>query len=164
MKLNDQVSATIDQWLKKYPAEQKRSAVVEALLLAQEQNGGWLNEAAMNAVADYLQLAYIEVYEVATFYDLFVLKPCGRHKISICTTVSCMLRGSDELVEYAKKRLGVELGESTKDGLFLLRESQCLAACGGAPCLQINDKAYHENMSVEKLASLIDELSEVDHA
>lgn len=157
--ISDAVCQQIDHWLTKYPPEQKRSAVVAALLLVQEQNGGWLSDAAMDAVADYLSLSPIEVYEVATFYDMYELKPVGKHKINICTNVSCMLRGSDDLVQRAKARLGIDFGETTEDGLFTLRESECLAACGGAPMCQIDDKTYHERLTPEKLETLINELA-----
>ncbi len=152
------VCEQIDHWLTKYPAEQKRSAVVAALLLVQQQNGGWLSEPAMDAVAGYLSLAPIEAYEVATFYDMFELKPVGKNKINVCTNVSCMLRGSDKIVSYLKERLGVGLGETTADGQFTLRESECLAACVGAPMCQVNDKKYHENLTPEKMGDIIDQL------
>ena len=123
----------IDHWLNKYPAEQQRSAVVAALLYVQEQNEGWLSTDAMDAVADYLTWRRLKCYEVATFYDMYDLNPRGRHKIGICTNISCLLRGAEEIVEHAKKRLGIDFGESTADGKFALREVECLAACGGAP-------------------------------
>ena len=107
--INDDVKQEIDRWLTKYPADQKRSALLPALLKVQAQNEGWLSEAAMDAVADYLGLARIEVYEVATFYDLFELKPIGKHKISVCTNLPCMLRGSDDIVACLKKRLGKKI-------------------------------------------------------
>lgn len=146
----------IDHWLKKYPPEQKRSAVVAALLMVQTQNGGWLSDAAMNAVAAYLGLAPIEVYEVATFYDMFELAPVGKNLIRVCTNVSCQLRGSDDIVAAFKKRLGVGLGETTQDGQFTLREAECMAACVGAPMCQVNDKHYHENLTPEKVNALVD--------
>ena len=150
----------IDHWLTKYPAEQRRSAVVAALLYVQEQNDGWLSQAAMEAVAEYLQITPIEAFEVATFYDMYELKPRGRHKIGICTNIACMLRGAEEIAECAKKRLGIGFGESTADGLFLLREVECMAACGGAPMCQVNDKEYHENLTPEKMLALIDQLAQ----
>lgn len=148
----------IDAWVKKYPADQQRSAVVPALLLVQTQNGGWLSEAAMQAVAQHLQLPPVQVFEVATFYDMFELKPIGRHKISLCCNLSCTLRGADDIAAAFKARLGIELGDTTADGLFTLREVECLAACGGAPMCQVNDRDYHENLTVEKVNQLIDQL------
>lgn len=155
-----EVQKQIDHWLTKYPPEQRRSAVVTALLLVQEQNHGWLSEAAMAAVAQYLRITPIEVYEVATFYDMYDLKPRGKHKINICTNISCLLKSSEQIADCAKKRLGIEFGETTSDGLFTLRESECLAACCGAPMCQINDREYHENLTPEKMLALIDQLAQ----
>lgn len=149
---------SIDAWLKKYPADKRRSAVVAALLIVQEQNLGWLSDAAMDAVADYLQIAKIEVYEVATFYDMFELKPIGRHKISICTNISCLLAGSSDIVSCVEEKLGIKMGGSTEDGKFTLRESECLAACGNGPVCQVDDKSYHEDLTVEKITALLEQL------
>ncbi len=149
----------IEYWLKKYPADKRRSAVVAALLMVQEQNGGWLSPSSMDAVADYLRLAKIEVYEVATFYDMFELKPIGKHKITICTNISCSLGGSLKIVECVQEKLGIKMGETTEDGKFTLRESECLAACGNAPMCQVDDKVYHENLTVEKMTALLDALA-----
>lgn len=154
------IQKKIDGWLTKYPPTQKRSAVVAALLYVQEQNNGWLSQAAMEAVAAYLQLAPVEVFEVATFYDMYELKPRGRHKIGICTNLSCQLRGAEAIADTAKRRLGIDFGESTSDGLFALRETECMAACGGAPMCQINDREYHENLTPEKMLALIDQLAQ----
>lgn len=156
--ISDDNKTKIDHWLTKYPPEQKRSAVVPALLYVQEQNEGWLSESAMDAVAEYLDLPPIMVYEVATFYDMFELKPIGKHKISVCTNLSCMLRGSDEIVSCLKRRLGIGLGETTKDRRFTLREVECMAACGGAPMCQIDDRDYHENLTPEKMLEILDTL------
>lgn len=153
------IQKKIDHWLTKYPPEQKRSAVVAALLYVQEQNNGWLSQSAMEAVASYLQITFIEVFEVASFYDMYDLKPRGQHKISICTNIACLLRGSEAIVDCVKKRLGINFGESTPDGLFTLRETECMAACGGAPMCQINDKEYHEHLTPEKILALIDQLA-----
>jgi len=158
--ISDSNKAKIDHWLVKYPPEQKRSAVVPALLYIQEQNDGWLSEAAMDAVAEYLGLPRIMIYEVATFYDMFELKPIGKHKINICTNLSCMLRGCDEIILCLRRRLGIGLGETTKDRQFTLRESECLAACGGAPMCQVNDREYHENLTPEKMLTIIDRLEQ----
>jgi len=153
--LSDAVIQEIEVWLKKFPAEQRQSAVIAALAAAQKANGGWLSQALMDAVADYLGMPKIAVYEVASFYSMFELKPVGRTRISVCTNVSCMLRGSDQVVAHLKKRLGVNLGESTADGKFYLKEVECLAACGGAPCM-IVDETYHENLTPEKIDAALD--------
>jgi len=159
-QLSESVTEHIDQWLTKYPPDRKRSAVVAALLLVQEQNQGWLSEAAMKAVAAYLGLADVEVYEVVTFFDMFELQPIGKHKIVVCTNISCMLRGSDEILATLKKRLGISPGETTADGKFTLRESECLAACDGAPMCQVNNKACYENLTPESMEALIDRLEQ----
>jgi NADH-quinone oxidoreductase subunit E len=148
----------IDHWLTKYPKDQKRSAVIAALLLVQKQNNHWLSDAAMNAVAAYLDLPPIAVYEVATFYDMYHLQPIGKHKISICTSISCMLLGAEKIADCAKKRLGIGFNETTADGVFTLSEMECMAACGGAPMCQVDDEAYHENLTEEKILALIDTL------
>lgn len=158
-KLSDKTKQHIDHWLTKYPADQRRSAVVASLLAAQEQNGGHLTNEAMNAVADYLKIPHVEAYEVATFYDMYNLKPIGKHKIAVCTNISCMLRGSDDILARLEKRLGIKAGETTADGKFTLCEVECLAACGGAPMCQVDDKKYVENLTPEKVDTIIDELS-----
>lgn len=157
-ELSDAVKKEIDHWLTKYPKDQRRSAVVSSLLAAQIQNSGWLSEPVMNAVADYLAIPRIEVYEVATFYDMYNLRPVGRHKIAVCTNLSCQLRGSEKITAHLKSRLGIGLGETTEDGRFTLREVECMAACGGAPMCQVNDKEYHEHLTPEKMDEIIDTL------
>ncbi len=157
-ELSDKTKQHIDHWLTKYPADQRRSAVVASLLAAQEQNGGHLTDAAMNAVADYLKIPHVEAYEVATFYDMYNLKPIGKNKIAVCTNISCMLRGSDEILKHCKNRLNIEPGETTADGKFTLVEVECMAACAGAPMCQVNDKDYHENLTSEKMDKIIDTL------
>lgn len=156
--LSPETKATIDHWLTKYPKDQRRSAVVASLLAAQAQNHGYLSEAAMNAVADYLQIPHIEAYEVATFYDMFNLQPIGKHKICVCTNISCMLRGADKIMDYLKERLDLGPDDTSKDGKFTVREVECMAACCGAPMCQIDDKDYHENLTPEKMGKLIDTL------
>ena len=142
----------------KYPQNQRRSAVVAALLKAQEQNNGHLSDEVMNAVADYLAISRIEVYEVATFYDMYNLKPIGKHKIAVCTNISCMLRGADDILDHLKKRLKIDVNQTTVDGKFTLREVECMAACCGAPMCQIDDKQYHENLTKEKIDQLLEEI------
>ncbi len=144
----------IDHWIAQYPPEHKSSAVMAALRIVQEANGGWLTTELMDAVADYLEMPPIAVYEVATFYSMYELKPVGRHKICICTNVSCMLRGSEGIVAHLKKKLGIGFGETTHDGKFTLKEVECLAACGGAPMIQIG-RHYYENLTPEKLDEIL---------
>ncbi len=148
----------IDHWLSKYPPAEKQSALIPALMLVQRYNDNWLPAVAIEAVADYLGVPHIAAFEAATFYDLYNLKPVGKHKIALCTNVSCMLRGSDEILSCIEKRLQIKPGETTKDGKVTLRTVECLAACVGAPMCQVNDKAYHENLTPEKIDKLIDEL------
>ncbi|WP_406672436.1 NADH-quinone oxidoreductase subunit NuoE, partial [Natronospira sp.] len=142
----------------KYPEGQQRSAVLDALREAQHHNGGYLTEEWMDAVADHLQLPPIDVYEVATFYSMFETKPVGRNKISICTNISCMLNGSDQIVEHVENKLGVKVGQTTEDGrVFLKCEEECLAACKGAPMMMVNHE-YHEDLTIEKVDKIIDSL------
>jgi NADH-quinone oxidoreductase subunit E len=128
----------IDIAIKKYPEGQARSAIKTALTLAQEFNGGWLTTDLMKEIADYLKIPQIAVYEVATFYSLYELEPVGKHKIALCTNVSCYLRGADHIRECLEKKLGIQLGETTPDGKITLREVECVAACAEAPVLQVN--------------------------
>ncbi|MEZ5581718.1 MAG: NAD(P)H-dependent oxidoreductase subunit E [Candidatus Competibacteraceae bacterium] len=156
--LSEHVCAEIDRWLAKYPPDRKQSAVLAALREAQHANGGFLTQDLLDAVAEYLELPSIAVYEVATFYSMFELKPVGRHSISICTNISCMLSGSDEIVNHLCNKLGIGVGESTPDGKFYLkREEECLAACSFAPIMQV-DHVYHENLTPEKVDRILDSL------
>jgi NADH-quinone oxidoreductase subunit E len=144
----------IDKWIAKYPADNKRSAVMAALRTVQDQNGGWLSGDLIDAVADYLEMPSIAVYEVASFYSMYELEPVGRHKICLCTNVSCMLCGSDSILEYLQKKLGIGFGETTADGRFTLKEVECLGACGGAPMMQIHNK-YYENLTPERIDEIL---------
>jgi NADH-quinone oxidoreductase subunit E len=156
--LSEHTRAEIDHWVAKFPPGRARSATIAALRAAQEQNRGFLTPELMNAVAQYLNLPSIQVYEVASFYSMFELHPCGRHHVSICTNISCMLRGAEDLVRHAEKKLGIRLGESTADGrIFLKREEECLAACTGAPMLMV-DHIFHEHLTPAKLDQVLDEL------
>lgn len=151
--LSAEALAEINRWIAKFPPEQKQSAVIQTLHLAQDQHG-WLSNELMDAVAEYLGMPRIAVYEVATFYTMFNLKPCGRHTIAVCTNISCMLRGSDDIVRHLEKKCGVRLGQTTPDGKFTLKEVECLAACGGAPMFQIG-KTYYENLTPEKIDEIL---------
>jgi NADH-quinone oxidoreductase subunit E len=155
--LAPQTIKIIDHWISKFPADKKRSAVLAALTATQKQNGGWLTAELMNAVANYLEIPEAWAYEVATFYDMYDLEPVGKHKIRVCTNVSCMLRGCDKIVDRLKQRLGVEWGETTKDGLFTLKESECLAACANAPMMQVG-LDYHVDLTPEKVDQIVDQL------
>ncbi len=154
--LAPEVKARIDKWVAKYPIEQKQSASMPALRIVQEVNG-YLTTELMDAIADYLDMEPISVYEVATFYSMYDLKPVGRHKISVCTNVSCLLCGSEDVVKHLQEKLGVKLGETTPDGKFTLKEVECLAACAGAPMLQIG-KTYYENLTPEKIDQILSTL------
>jgi NADH-quinone oxidoreductase subunit E len=156
MILSEQSCNAIDKWLQKYPADQKQSAVLPALHIVQEEQG-YLSREVLDAVAHYLDMSPIAVYEVASFYSMFELSPVGKHKINICTNVSCMLRGSEKIVKHCEHRLGIKLGETTPDGKFTLRSVECLAACVGAPVCQV-DKEYHENLTPEKIDAILDGL------
>lgn len=148
----------IDRWLKKYPADRKQSAVLAALRELQHENNGFLTTGLMDAVADYLDMPRIAVYEVASFYSMLEAKPVGRHSISICTNISCMLCGSDEIVRHMENKLGIRTGESTSDGRFYLKEEEeCLAACCGGPMMMI-DHVYYENLTREKVDEILDNL------
>ena len=156
--LSDHVKDEIERWKARFPEEQQRSAVIGALHAVQHENQGYLTAELMNGVADYLDLPTIQVYEVATFYSMFQTRPVGRNDVAICTNVSCMLRGADDIVEHVEKKLGVKLGESTADGrIFLKKEEECLAACCGAPMMMVNHK-YHENLTTEKVDEILDGL------
>ena len=136
--LSEETRREIDHWVAKFPPGRQRSACIAALRAAQEQNQGYLTPDLMDAVAEHLKLPPIQVYEVASFYSMFETHPCGRHHVSICTNISCMLNGAEALVAHAEKKLGIRLNESTPDGrIFLKREEECLAACNGAPMLMV---------------------------
>jgi NADH-quinone oxidoreductase subunit E len=156
--LSDHTRHEIDNWLKKYPEDKKRSAVLAALRAAQHQNEGFLTTELMDAVADYLDLPNIQVYEVATFYSMFETKPVARHNVAICTNISCMLMGSDSVVSYVERKLGIKVGQSTEDGrIFLKPEEECLAACAAGPMMQV-DHVYHEKLTPEKIDEILDGL------
>jgi NADH-quinone oxidoreductase subunit E len=158
-KLSDHVREEIDVWVAKFPPDRKRSAVISALHAVQHENNGFLTTDLMDAVAAYLDLAPILVYEVASFYSMFETKPVGRHHVSVCTNISCMLRGSQEVVDYVEQKLGIKTGESTLDGrIYLKREEECLAACTGAPMMMV-DHVFHENLTPQSIDKILDELT-----
>ncbi|WP_114833774.1 NADH-quinone oxidoreductase subunit NuoE family protein [Aquicella lusitana] len=155
--LTPAIRARIDEWILRYPPEQKRSGVFEALRLVQEENGGSLTVEWMDAVADYLEMPRIAVYEVATFYTLYHLEPVGRHVIQLCTNISCMLNGSEKILAHLKNRLNVDVNETTADGKFTLKEVECLGACVTPPVCQIG-KTYYENLTAEKIDEILGKL------
>ncbi len=154
--LSEHTRHEIDQWLAKFPADRGRSAVIAALRAVQHQNNGFLTTDLMDAVAAYLGLAPIQVYEIASFYSMFETKPAGRVHVSVCTNISCMLCGADRIVAAVEKHLGIRTGESTPDGKFYLkREEECLAACNNAPMMMV-DHVYHENLTPESAIRVLD--------
>jgi NADH-quinone oxidoreductase subunit E len=156
--LPQSVVSEIDHLLGKFPPQQKRSAVLGALTAAQHENNGHLTTPIMDAVADYLDLPRVAVYEVASFYSMYETEKVGRNSISVCTNVSCMLRGADRIVAHVEKRLGIKTGQSTQDEKFFLKtEEECLAACCGAPMMQINHK-YYENLTPEMVDRILDSI------
>lgn len=155
--IQGEVKARIDRWISHYPEDQKRSAVMSALRIVQEVNGGHLTTQLMDEVADYLDMTPIAVYEVATFYSMYEHQPVGKHKICLCTNISCMLRGSDEILEHLEKKLGVGVGEVTDDGRFSIKKVECLGACGGAPMMMIG-KEYYENLTEASVDEILDGL------
>jgi NADH-quinone oxidoreductase subunit E len=154
--LSAHVRAEIDHWLTKFPVDRKRSAVIAALHAVQHEKGH-LPQASMDAVAGYLGIPPIQVYEVASFYSMFETRPCGRHHISVCTNISCMLCGGEEVLSHLEKRLGIKVGESTADGRFYLKqEEECLAACNGAPMMMVNH-VYFEHLTPAKVDQILDD-------
>jgi len=156
--LSAHVREEIDHWIAKFPPGRQRSAVIGALHAAQHENGGFLTTELMTAVAEYLQLPPIQVFEVASFYSMFETKPVGRHSISVCTNISCMLCGAEDIVAHVERRLGIRTGNSTPDGKFYLkREEECLAACVGAPMMMV-DHVYHEYLTPAKVDEILDSI------
>ena len=148
----------IDRWLAKYPPDQKQSAVLAALREVQHENQGYLTTALMDAVADYLDMPKIAVYEVASFYSMFETRPCGRHSVSVCTNISCMLRGADDIVRHIESKLKIKTGRTTKDKrIYLKQEEECLAACCGAPMMMV-DHVYYEDLTNAKVDRILDGL------
>ena len=157
-KLSPHVREEIDRWVERFPDDRKRSAVIGALHAAQHENEGFVTTEIMNDVAEYLDLPPMQVYEVATFYSMFQTKPVGRHNVAICTNVSCMLRGAEDIVAHVEGKLGIKTGESTPDGrIYLKKEEECLAACCGAPMMMVDHK-YFENLTTAEVDKILDGL------
>ncbi len=157
LQLSAESLALIDMEIAKYPADQKQSAVMGALRIAQSERG-WLKPELIEYVADYLEMPAIAAYEVATFYNMYDTQPAGRHKITLCTNLPCMLLGAGELGNYLKQKLGVEFGETTEDGRFTLKEGECMGACGDAPLCLHNNHVMHSYLTPEKVDELLDKL------
>jgi len=155
--LSEATRTKIDEWLQRYPEEEKRSAVMQALHYVQEANQGFLTTELMDAVAAHLDIPNVSVYEVATFYSMYNLEPVGKHIIDVCTNISCMLLGSEKILQHLKKRLQIDINATTADGKFTLREAECLAACAAAPMFQIGKK-YYENLTPEKVDEILEKL------
>ncbi len=155
--IKGEVKARIDRWISHYPADQRQSAVMPALRIVQEVNGGYLTPELMDEVAAYLDMQPAAVYEVATFYSMYEHQPVGKHKICVCHNISCLLRDVDDLIEYLKEKLGVDIGEVTPDGRFSIKKVECLGACGEAPVAMIG-KEYYGNLTRERLDELLESL------
>lgn len=156
--LSPESLAKIDKELTKYPPDRRQSAVMSALRIAQDELG-WLSKDAIAFVAQYLGIPDIAALEVATFYNMYELEPVGQYKITVCTNISCMLRGSDEIVEHLEKRLGIGFNETTPDGKFTLKEGECMGTCGGAPLFHINNKRMCEFLTPEKVDEILEGLN-----
>jgi NADH-quinone oxidoreductase subunit E len=156
MKFSEEKLKKVQEIIARYPQGKQKSALIPLLHLAQEENGGWLSVEAMDHVAGLLQLKPIEVYEVATFYSMYNLKPVGKYLFEVCQTGPCMLKGSDQIIDYIKEKLGIGVGETTADGMFTLKTVECLGACGYAPMMQMG-KFYKEHLTKEKVDQIIEE-------
>jgi NADH-quinone oxidoreductase subunit E len=158
LKFSDDKLKEVDRIISFYPEGKQKSAILPLLHLAQDEFGGWLDVPVMDYVASLLKLEPIEVYEVATFYSMYNLKPLGRHVFEVCQTGPCMLNGSDNIIKYIGEKLGIKPGQTTSDGMFTLKTVECLAACGYAPMMQLG-KTYREHLTKEKVDQIISECS-----
>ena len=159
MLLTEQAYKKIDRELAKFPADQRQSAVMAALAIAQDEKG-WLAPEVMQDIANYIGMPAIAVQEVATFYNMYNLKPSGKQKITICTNLPCALAGGEKAAQYLKEKLGIDYRETTADGQFSLMEGECMGACGDAPVLLVNNKRMCSHMSNEKIDALLGELKQ----
>ena len=157
MQFPQETLEKVQQIINRYPEGKQKSALIPLLHLAQDEVGGWLDVPVMDYVASLLSIKPIEVYEVATFYTMFNMKPVGKYVLEVCQTGPCMLRGSDEIIQHIKDKLGIGAGQTTPDGLFTLKPAECLGACGYAPMMQLG-KFYKENLTKEKVDALLDDL------
>ena len=158
--INEELGKLINNVVKKFPSDKKRSAVIESLLILQHHNNGYVTKNIIKALSDYLLISEIDIYEVATFYTMINIAPVGRNVISVCNNISCMLRGSDEILSHIEDKLKIKVGESTKDNKFYLKdEIECLAACNGGPMMQVNHKNY-ENLTLEKVDEILESVND----
>src|SRR5437764_3427553 len=156
MNFSEEKLRKVNEIIARYPEGRQKSALLPLLHIAQEENNGWLSAESMDYVAELLKLKPIEVYEVATFYSMYNLKPVGRYVFEVCQTGPCMLNGSDQIIDYIKEKLGIKAGETTADGMFSLKTVECLGACGYAPLMQMG-KFYKEHLTKEKVDQIIEE-------
>jgi len=158
IQLSEHAREEIDQWIEKFPEGRQRSAVIASLHIVQHENQGYLTPELMNAVAAYLDMPVVQVFEVATFYSMFETEKVGRNCVAVCTNICCMVRGSEKIIEHIEKKYGIKEGESTEDGvIFLKKEEECLAACTGAPMMMVNHR-YYENLTPAKVDAILDGL------
>jgi len=151
----------IDHWITKYPPERKRPPIIAALKVVQDHHDNYLTEELMQAVAEYLDVPHVAVYEVATFYSMFHLNKVGKYVISVCNNISCSLRGADKVIDHLQNRLNIRVGDTTSDGLYTVKTVECMAACGGAPMLEVN-KQYHENLTEEKIDQILSDIAAIE--
>ena len=156
LQFSEKKQAEIQEIIKRYPEGKHKSALLPVLHLAQEEFGGWLDVPVMDYVAEILNITPIEVYEVATFYSMYNMKPVGKYLFEVCHTGPCMLRGSDQIIDYIKNKLGIKVGETTPDGMFTLKTVECLGACGYAPMMQLG-KTYREHLTPQKIDAIIEQ-------
>lgn len=159
--ISNKVKKNIDIWVKKYPKGQQKSAVMAALKFSQEENNGSLTPQIITEIADYLAMPKIAVAEVATFYENYNNKPVGKYTLRVCHNISCMLRGSDDIINYLEDKLALKSGQTTTDNNFTLKKVECLGACVGAPMMQVGDD-YYENLTTDKVDNILDKLLKLD--
>ena len=154
-KFNEETLALINKIIKRYPEGKHKSALLSVLHIAQAEFGGWLSPETMDYIASLLKIKPIEVYEVASFYSMYNLKPVGKCVLDVCRTSSCWSRGSEDIIQHLEKKLGIKVGETSKDGMFTIKAVECLGGCGGAPMLQCG-ASFHENLTKEKVDTIVD--------
>ncbi|HET8962572.1 MAG TPA: NADH-quinone oxidoreductase subunit NuoE [Chitinophagales bacterium] len=156
IKFNEETLALVHKIMKRYPEGKHKSALLPVLHIAQAEFGGWLSPETMDYVASVLRIKPVEVYEVASFYSMYNLKPVGKCLLEVCRTSSCWARGAEDVVEHLEKRLGIKEGETTADGMFTIKTVECLGSCGTAPMMQVG-ASFHENLTLEKVNALLDD-------
>ena len=152
-----EISEKLESFLTRYPKNQRRSAVIAGLHVLQDYNSGYLTTELMERLSYFLDIPLSSVYEVATFYSMYQLKPVGRHKVNVCNNISCLLKGSKEIIRYIEKKLCITIGKTTADGRITLQSVECQGACCGAPMLEV-DKVFHENLTIDKVDEILDNL------